>query len=546
MTKYLVYLILLLSLHLNLAAQTIVLVGPSGGEAFNLKEAFDAINNGDIQGEIILQIVDNTAEFAPAILYQSGYGGNSNYSSVTLYPTAAGLKIGGNLNNALIELNGATNVTFDGRVNHSGAANLTISNTSTGSGASTIRFVNSAQSNTVKYCNIRGAQTDGAGGIIFFSTSVSGTGNDNNNIDNNFITSETTGRPYNAIFSSGTAGRENSSNVISSNSIFNFLNLANASNGILISLNSTVWSISGNSFYETLPFNPTLSVAYSMLRIDNPSGDNFTIEGNFIGGQAPLCGGPAWDKSNSSNNSFVAILLNAGTSVPSNIQNNIIQSFNWRNSSSASWTAIQIAGGSANVGTVTGNLIGSSTGNGSITLTGGSANTNVYGINISGTGTTDCRNNTIGSITAASSNANNSTNFYAINKANVGGTTTISNNSVGSSVTANSINVSSASLGNTQIVYGISNSGTGNTTISNNSIQNLNNNTTNALGVISGIYFNGGTGTNAVRANFINNISTANNPTSATAYGIRINSGSTVYSNNIISLGGNTPSTSPR
>jgi hypothetical protein len=80
---------------------------------------------------------------------------------------------------------------------------LVISNTSAVStaGTSTIRFTNDATSNTVKYCMLRGSSIDAAAGIVFFSTTSGSTGNDNNLIDNNDITSANdASRPLNAVY----------------------------------------------------------------------------------------------------------------------------------------------------------------------------------------------------------------------------------------------------------------------------------------------------------------------------------------------------------
>ena len=126
---------------------------------------------------------------------------------------------------------------------------------------------------------------------------------------------------------------------------------------------------------------------------------------------------------------------------------------------------------------------------------------NVYGINIATPGTVNCLNNNIGSITIANADADGC-NFYGINKSASGGATTISNNTIGSSSTANSISATSPSTGNAQTVHGIYTAGTGLTTISGNATGNLNNNTTNAGSVI-GISFTGSTGANAVSGNFI-------------------------------------------
>ena len=621
MRKFFIYFLLLLAFPTSLLAQTTVTVGTSGEEYLTLKEAFDDINAGGIKGVIILQIIDNTDETTTAVLNASGTGAAS-YTSILIYPTGSGYSISGSVNGPLIDLNGADNVTFDGRVDHTGSAkDLVISNTSTSNspGTSTIRFINDATSNIVKYCTLKGSSTDAASGIIFFSLTSGTTGNDGNTIQNNNITNSADGyRPLNVIYSSGTASKENSGNIIQDNYIYNFFNKGTASNGINLDANTTTWTISGNSFYETASFVPTASFDYNVLLINN-TGTGFTITGNSIGGQAVSCGGSAWTKTSAYDNTFIAIYLNVGTGTASNVQNNTVQNFAWSNSTvvAKNWTGIQVAGGDVNIGTGTGNTIGAATLTGSITVTGGATNTNVYGINIAGSGTVNCQNNIIGSITAANSAAT-ATNFYGINST-CNGTVTISSNNIGSSVTSSSINASSISSGaNPQVVFGINNTGSGTITINSNTISKLTNGTTNTGttrrglingissssssgtntisnntiydltianannaqyntaslcgislvgaisrtvsgniiynlsntrtsfgGYINGLYFEGifGTGTNVVNGNFIHSLTVDVSTTSAKICGIQIYAGATTYSNNIISLGGNTQTT---
>ena len=121
-----------------------------------VKGAFDAINAGTRTGSIKLKLTGSTCEIATATLYQSGYtgaGGTSDYSSVSLFPTVSGLSIAGSLAAPLIDLNGADNVTIDGRVNATGAAKdliITNSGTSSTAGTSPIRLIKDASPKTVK------------------------------------------------------------------------------------------------------------------------------------------------------------------------------------------------------------------------------------------------------------------------------------------------------------------------------------------------------------------------------------------------------------
>ncbi|MEI6596319.1 MAG: hypothetical protein WCO28_12205, partial [Bacteroidota bacterium] len=587
--------------------------GTTSGSYSTLKDAFDAVNAGTHQSVIVITITGNTTELSTASLNASGTG-SSSYSSINIYPTSTGYSISGNLSSPLIDLNGAQNVTIDGRVNASGSTqDLVISNTSTSntSGTSTIRFINDASGNTIKYCTLKGSST-ASNGILFFSTSTGSAGNNNNTIDNNNITnSADANRPVNAIYSLGTVSNENTGNTISNNNIYDFLNRGLASNGIYLNSNTTTWSITNNSFYETGSFIPTASVGYNAIFINNTSGNNFTISDNFIGGSATSCGGSSWAKTNAYSNQFFGLYLNVGTGTASNVQGNTIKNFDYSNATNANWIGIYAIAGDVNIGTTTSNVIGSTTGTGSIVFT-STATANFYGIYISSTGTIDIQNNSIGSISLTNS-ASYATNFSGIKKSASAGTTTINNNTIGSASTSNSVNASSTSSTVQQTLYGIISAGSGNVTISGNTIANITNGTTNTnaatIGVINGIhvsdganvitnntvhhllisnannsltqnasvigiidnsgssstqnvsgntiynlsntyssfignviglYYSGPTTASAVSKNLIYNLSVDGGTTNATIYGIKIDDGATTYSNNIITLSGNT------
>jgi hypothetical protein len=491
-----------------------------------LKGAFDAINAGTHQGVITIKINGSSTETASAALNASG-AGSASYTSVTIYPTATSLSISASLITPLIQLNGADNVTIDGRVNQTGSANLVISNSSTAAGARTIEFINSAQNNYIQYCTISGAGSTNTQGMVNFSTASSGTGNDGNYIQYCNLTGVTSAnRPVNAIYSAGTLGSENSENIIRNNNIYDHLMPGTASNGIYISSNSTAFTISGNSFYESASFVPTASVEYAAIRIDNTSGNDYAVLNNFIGGRSASCGGTAWTKTNAFNNTFNAIYLNIGTTNNS-VQGNSIQNFSYANSGAANWYGVYLAGGIANVGTTTGNIIGSATGTGSIVFTGGATGAAFNGIYIASTNTITCSNNTIGSINTAASAATNATNFYGIYKSASAGTTTLSNNTIGSTSTSNSVKTRSAATANSQILYGIYSLGTGAVTISNNEVANLTDSTTETAlaSRVRGIFANDGTNTisgNHVSKLITGGLSGGNNYDNASLVGISV------------------------
>jgi len=484
---------------------------------YSLKAAFDAINTGVHKGDITVKIIANSIETASAVLNANG-SGSASYSYVNIYPTATGLSISGDLAGSLIDLNGADQVTIDGRVNATGSTkNLVVSNTSTSNtaGTSTIRFKNDASTNTVKYCTIKGSETYGSSGIILFSAGTA-LGNNNNTIDHNDITcASDANRPYSAIYSQGLSGTIlNSSNSITNNNIYNFFRRDLPTIGILLDANTADFTISGNSFYETALFVPTASVGYYVIYTHGAGG---TISNNYIGGSAANCGGTAWTKTNTNNNGFIGIYLH-GTGTVS-VQGNTIANLNFANSGSADFIGIACQGGDSNIGSITGNMIGAATGTGSIVLTNAGGGDVFRGIYNNSLGVRNIRNNTIGSVTLNNSTTLNS-NFYGMYiTGNTGASTTISNNTIGSTTTASSINATSASTGNEQDVYGVYLYDNGTKTISGNTIANLKNGTTNTTaataGCVNGIYSY--EGTNTISNNTIRDLTIANANTAAQA-----------------------------
>jgi hypothetical protein len=493
--------------------------GTKVGSYFFLKNAFDAINAGTHTGEITVKINGNTDETASATLYQS-LNGSSNYSSVNIYPTVTGLSITGNLAAPLIDLNKASSVTFDGRVNATGTTpDLTITNKNISStaGTSTIRLINDASYNFIKYCNLKGSSQSITDGIVCFSTASSTGNNTNTIIANNITKADAILGPINAVYSIGTTSILNRNNTISNNKIYDHFNTSATSYAIQLSTYNTSWNISGNNFYQTTSLAPSSSNASYIAISIAASGTGFSVNNNFIGGSAPSCSG-TWNKINSSNNYFSGIIINAGTDASSEVQGNTIKSFSWANDGGADWTAIDLRGGEVNIGTVTGNTIGSTTGTGSITVTAGSTNARVIGLSVL-SGTVDFKNNNIGSLTADNSCSTCATHLYPILLP--GGNVSIINNLIGSTTTSNSINSIGNSTVDPQWVQGIYSSSEGVVTISGNTIANLKNGTTNTnasiKGDVQGIVATAGTHT--ITNNTIHDLTIANAST-ATEYTI--------------------------
>jgi len=442
--------------------------------------------------------------------------GPVNYSTVKIYPTVTGKTISGSgSTNPMIALNGTKNVTLDGRLNATGTEkDLTINFTTINSNqAFSINFAQNAEGNTVKYCTLTGNAPSTVKGILGFDIGYAGNsyGNGNNTISNNTFTGNATGRPALCVYSAGDLNFPNIGNKILNNEFKDFLNPTGTTsagisfNGNKSAATNKAWIISGNSFYETTSFQPSAAVAYSAILVGATSyggGTGHTISGNYIGGSAPHCGG-LWTKTNTFDNAFAGISLNLNaTGVITTVDDNTIKNISWSNSGTASWKGIETITGDANIGCIAGNTIGDNTTSGSITVTESVKAGNVYGILISTSGVVNCKNNTVGSITAANSDATASTFLYGIYKSRfVVGATLISDNTIGGNV-ANSLYCSSASTASVQDLAGIFVKGTESNTVNKNTISNLTNasayTSTNKSGSCVGVDFEFGTVTNNV------------------------------------------------
>ncbi len=441
----------------------------------HLQGAFAAINDYDQTGrDILVTILETTNEPGTALLNAGAW------NSLRVFPSAAGRSIAGNVENTpLIELNGADNVIFDGRVNQTGSTkSLVIRNTaSTGAGTSTIKLNNSSENNVFRYCIISGSSQSQTDGVITFATASTENGNSSNIIEFSDIRGEAGNRPVNAVYSAGSTGFENKTNIIRNSNIFDFLSPEASSRAIHLSTNNTDWTITTNSFYETTTLEPVSGTfSYGAIRIDSPDGNNFTITNNCIGGRGVNCSGSPFTVSSNENHSFTAIYLNVGSITSTLVQNNNIRNWDYSTASATPWRAIEVAAGNVNIGTATGNTIGATSGNGSIEIT-SSVNAQSYAVYVGSSGTVNVSRNSIGSINIYGNDTGAAHSFTAIYKANTGGAITINNNTIGSSLTTNSIYAGSqaatSTAGQHLRAIHLESSGTANITI--NTISHLSN-----------------------------------------------------------------------
>ena len=471
----------------------------------NLATAFTAINAQAQVGRTITVTVTGICNqgAVSAILNAQAW------TSLTIMPDVGGGTISGSPANPLIDLNGADNVTIDGRVGGVGAIALTITNTNTNffpANLSTIRFINDATSNTIKYCVIKGgARTFSTSGTILFDTGVAG-GNSGNIIQNCIVTNTNGNRPLCSIYSSGSVGNGNNNNQILNNDFSDFLHsgdFGGSSYGVYLKSNSSGWVLKGNNFYETSGLLiPTQKVDYKIISLDDTNGSGYEINGNNIGGSGKNSVG-TWTKTNANDNNLTIISLKSNSAgATSKIINNTIKGLVINNQKDGYFKTIDVISGNVNIGvdggTPCGNIIGSRTGTGSIQLNdngNGNFNNNIfYGININSTGTIDCQNNILGSISTNNANATNQTSIYLINRTSAG-TSVFQKNIIGGD-TPNSVNAAGTSTSDQQDVFGLRINTGGTNTLFVDTIQNLTNSSTNlTTGTTTGIFVQDGTTT---------------------------------------------------
>jgi hypothetical protein len=524
-------------------------------------------NGAGVSGAVIFQLSSSyTSSGETFPLTFGNISGLSSTNTITIRPAANVTSVRSIINSGIdasINLNGASYIIFDGRPGGTGTNKyLTIGNTNVNGYA--LSFFNDASYNNFKYCNLEGVNTNAGGGVVYFSTSGSGsTGNDSNTIDNCNIRSGAT-TPTNAIYSAGSINRSNSGNIISNNHIYNFFNSTTASTGVLLSANNDSWTITGNHLYQTASRTNAGSHVYQK-GIFIASGNGYVVSSNYIGGSSANCGGSAW--TNNGSVRFMGIQMISDSGVTSSIQGNTIANFlmtttsNGNASLSGIWGGISISGnGNVDVGTISGNTIGN-TGTGSIDVTtsgitgGGST---VVGVIVTATGNSQVNifNNSIGSIKSDGSDTTIACSISGIFSQTTGNLT-VSSNTIGHPSTANSLNASNNSKSTigqlVQGVYHSANSTTSIINVTNNTIANLNNNYegTSTTGQVRGIYI-AARGENTITGNTVRNFSTlsanSSGNTNASIMGVLLNSNSSngpsqTISRNVIHSLANTSAT---
>ncbi|MBK8873241.1 MAG: hypothetical protein IPN13_04695 [Bacteroidetes bacterium] len=486
-----------------------ITVGPTGTypTLSGAGGALTAIASNGISSPMVIELESTytaAGETYPIVISQDACVTSVN--NLTIRPdvaTAAPLLISSNNTTATMIINGGSNVIIDGRPGGSGTDKfLVIENTSStaGSAGNALLLRNEASDNILRYLDLRAANLNPASnagtlvvgavpGVVAIHSTSGLSGNDNNTITNCDIHSVgSSGNLLNVGFyayNNTTVGSpaNNDNNTITNCNFYSIFHATTVTANINILVGNNNYNITNNSFYKSaaITYNYTGAATHRTMWITpNASAvasSGFNITGNFIGGTAPNCGGSAFAITGAVSYLYNGMDISVGTASATSIQNNTFTNFTMStsNTGSTACVGINIANGAVNIGTVTGNLIGSTTTNGAITFTANANTGGFIGIRTGAGGPIVISNNTVSGIDLVGS----ATITPVFNGINAGGGTpvTISNNTIGSSTLANSINaVTAYTSTSVQTIRGIIVNGGTTSTVTGNLIANMNSN----------------------------------------------------------------------
>jgi hypothetical protein len=382
---------------------------------------FAAINNGMLSANTTVNITSDLSEDGTNALNASGLAG----FTLTIKPSAASLRVISNsadLGQAMIRLNGASGVVFDGRFSGSGQY-LRIINTHTvaANAMPAIMVAEGALNTVIRNCIIESNASSSTTATVVLGTGSNSVDLRANDIRDAQGTPGTAGIPFAAVYSKNTANKIKAGvTSIEGNNIYNYTNF-----GLNLAAIADSVDIRYNSFYQTSSRYTTFmnvsiltgnthtvsnNFMYQTAGIDSGGfvgiyivggGTGHTINSNSIGGSnasrtgaamnfnMPIAPAPYY---------VSAIFLSVGNSPATNVQGNSISNLGnmalGAAASAAGVFAINATSGNINIGTTTGNIIG-----------GGAAATdtivNGYDngmINYTGSGFVDIENNNIGNV----------------------------------------------------------------------------------------------------------------------------------------------------
>lgn len=416
-------------------AQTTITVGNTG-DYTTISSAYNSCTNTEAY---IIEIQNDYVQESLPITF--GLLANKNSSNnITIRPSIdhSGLHlVNSGTEDDIIVINDGSYITIDGRPGGVGDPAFTIENTQTLKGHA-VKIEGDVENINLQYLSILGsnqtttvAYANNHAGVLMIGEIASGILS-NITIDHCNVSKSTGGNPTYLITSYASSGNISYctiSNCTLSDATRRYIN---------ISQNSTDFTISKNSFYQTSSLTPTLNSTFCFIKFN--AGGNYIVSENYFGGQANNCGGAPFTINSSNAKSH---LIGFDNSITGNceIKGNYFQNINYTtiNTTSPSFCVIAIEGGTANyeIGSSSSpNIIGSTSTTDNIVITdnGTTATISTALFFSAGSPTIDLLYNQIGGITLEGSNTNgNFATFYTSDSETIN----FSNNTIGNSVSEN-------------------------------------------------------------------------------------------------------------
>jgi hypothetical protein len=457
-----------------------------GGDFATLTDAVTAYNNSCLDGPVIFSLTDLLYNESVTILNNADA---SAVNSLFIQPVNPGTVISGNAATGTIRMSGARFVIVDGSPDGLGGYvsgdNMVVRNTL--GTAPAIQLINDANNCTVRWADLQsnnsGASATANAGIVNIGTTTGNDGNDNNTIADCDIHNISGGNPVVGISALGntiSVNANNDNNTINNCNIYDIFSATLAFTSVYVGAGNGSWTITNNNVYQTVPRTQTTTFLINRGFWITPntasltSASGFTINNNFIGGNAGD-GTGTMDLTGTSI-SYYGMDLSVGIGAATSVQGNTFSNTTITGpTGNPGYLGIGIANGNVNCGTVTGNLVGSNTVNGAITMNAGNFG-GLTGFRVTAGTQTTFANNQVSGITLNGTNTLNIPSFIGISA--TGGTlTTVTNNTVGSATLANSIFVPTTSTTTTSAptFRGIQVGGT-NITVTNNLVANITHN----------------------------------------------------------------------
>ena len=265
-------------------------VGPTGDYA-TLTAAVAAAASQGLAASVVFELqptyVSSSEPAFPIVIPELLCAGPSRTLTIRPQAGASALSITSANTTGTIQMNGADYVIFDGRPGGTGTTSqLTISNTSTSGYA--IQYINGATNDAARYCTISGVNTSTANGVVAFSTTTTGFGNSNHLFEFCNFTDVAGTTPVNLVYSSGTTTggfpAQNNNVTFTNNNFLNWFSATSTNWAIIVAGASSDWTITNNSFYQTVsrtfPDTPATHIgAISITTTAN--GFNFNISKKF-------------------------------------------------------------------------------------------------------------------------------------------------------------------------------------------------------------------------------------------------------------------------